>query len=190
MAMGDCLFGIRVSNSRELVNTAEIYSKAVDPIVAAHSRDEMMSFCPHFADNNSAAEILLKAVDPINCCCTLGRWDYGNICPGDAENNVLNFALILQIIIVPETVLLKMGSAEVPLPVAVPSSPEIPAVNGGLSAAAAAPATESKPKKKICCACPDTKRLRDECVVEHGESACTKWIEAHKRCLRAEGFNV
>ncbi|KAK7294620.1 hypothetical protein RJT34_17509 [Clitoria ternatea] len=49
---------------------------------------------------------------------------------------------------------------------------------------------ESKPKKKICCACPDTKRLRDECIVEHGEAACAKWIEAHRLCLRAEGFNV
>lgn len=80
-----------------------------------------------------------------------------------------------------------MGSTEVPLPVAVPS-PEIPAMDEG--SAPAATATDSKPKKKICCACPDTKRLRDECIVEHGESACTKWIEAHKRCLRAEGFNV
>ncbi|KAJ4838872.1 hypothetical protein Tsubulata_044657 [Turnera subulata] len=51
-------------------------------------------------------------------------------------------------------------------------------------------APESKPKKKICCACPDTKRLRDECIVEHGETACAKWIDAHLRCLRAEGFNV
>ncbi|KAG0479484.1 hypothetical protein HPP92_010342 [Vanilla planifolia] len=50
--------------------------------------------------------------------------------------------------------------------------------------------TNKPPKKKICCACPETKRLRDECIVEHGESACTKWIEAHKQCLRAEGFNV
>ncbi|XP_009626764.1 cytochrome c oxidase copper chaperone 2-like isoform X2 [Nicotiana tomentosiformis] len=49
---------------------------------------------------------------------------------------------------------------------------------------------DSKPKKKICCACPDTKKLRDECIVEHGESACEKWIEAHRKCLRAEGFNV
>lgn len=48
----------------------------------------------------------------------------------------------------------------------------------------------SKPKKKICCACPDTKKLRDECIVEHGEAACAKWIEAHRLCLRAEGFNV
>ncbi|XP_071736662.1 cytochrome c oxidase copper chaperone 2 [Rutidosis leptorrhynchoides] len=50
--------------------------------------------------------------------------------------------------------------------------------------------SETKPKKKICCACPDTKKLRDECIVEHGESACAKWIEAHRLCLRSEGFNV
>ncbi|KAM0070849.1 putative cytochrome c oxidase copper chaperone, cysteine alpha-hairpin motif superfamily [Helianthus debilis subsp. tardiflorus] len=51
-------------------------------------------------------------------------------------------------------------------------------------------AAETKPKKKICCACPDTKKLRDECIVEHGESACSKWIEAHRLCLRSKGFNV
>ncbi|XP_072069289.1 cytochrome c oxidase copper chaperone 2 isoform X1 [Arachis hypogaea] len=55
---------------------------------------------------------------------------------------------------------------------------------------AAATVTESKPKKKICCACPDAKKLRDECIVEHGEASCAKWIEAHKQCLRSEGFNV
>ncbi|KAG2681863.1 hypothetical protein I3760_11G163600 [Carya illinoinensis] len=49
---------------------------------------------------------------------------------------------------------------------------------------------ESKPKKNICCACPDTRKLRDECIVEHGEEACVKWIEAHRKCLHAEGFNV
>ncbi|CAN4104179.1 unnamed protein product [Withania somnifera] len=57
------------------------------------------------------------------------------------------------------------------------------------SAPATVPA-DSKPKKKICCACPETKKVRDECIVEHGESACEKWIEAHRKCLRAEGFNV
>ncbi|XP_031489120.1 cytochrome c oxidase copper chaperone 2-like isoform X1 [Nymphaea colorata] len=46
------------------------------------------------------------------------------------------------------------------------------------------------PKKKICCACPDTKRLRDECIVQHGEAACSKWIRAHLECLRAEGFKL
>ncbi|KAK7257207.1 hypothetical protein RIF29_31011 [Crotalaria pallida] len=60
-------------------------------------------------------------------------------------------------------------------------------VEGSVTVATAA---ESKPKKKICCACPDTKKLRDECIVENGEAACTKWIEAHRLCLRAEGFNV
>ncbi|MCO5557994.1 hypothetical protein L7F22_011568 [Adiantum nelumboides] len=50
-------------------------------------------------------------------------------------------------------------------------------------------AQEAKPKKKICCACPDTKRLRDECIAEHGPEDCGQLIEAHLRCLRAEGFN-
>ncbi|KAI3903941.1 hypothetical protein MKW92_047384 [Papaver armeniacum] len=58
------------------------------------------------------------------------------------------------------------------------------------SAVSAPPSTDTKPKKKICCACPETKKLRDECIVQHGEDACTKWIEAHKICLRSEGFNV
>ncbi|KAK4369163.1 hypothetical protein RND71_012955 [Anisodus tanguticus] len=57
------------------------------------------------------------------------------------------------------------------------------------SAPATVPA-DSKPKKKICCACPETKKVRDECIVEHGEPACEKWIKAHRQCLRAEGFNV
>jgi cytochrome c oxidase assembly protein subunit 17 len=26
--------------------------------------------------------------------------------------------------------------------------------------------------------------------VQNGEDACTKWIEAHRVCLRAEGFNI
>ncbi|MCE2055551.1 Cytochrome c oxidase copper chaperone [Datura stramonium] len=55
---------------------------------------------------------------------------------------------------------------------------------------AASTMSDSKPKKKICCACPETKKLRDECIVEHGESACEKWIEAHRKCLRAEGFKI
>ncbi|CAL5423217.1 unnamed protein product [Camellia sinensis] len=54
----------------------------------------------------------------------------------------------------------------------------------------AASGADMKPKKKMCCACPDTKKLRDECIVEHGEAACSKWIDAHLKCLRAEGFNV
>lgn len=60
----------------------------------------------------------------------------------------------------------------------------------GKEQAAKETGSDTKPKKKICCACPDTKKLRDECVVEHGEAACSKWIDAHLKCLRAEGFNV
>lgn len=49
-----------------------------------------------------------------------------------------------------------------------------------------------KSGKPICCCCPDTKVPRDECVVRLGEENpdCMKLIEAHKECLRAEGFNV
>lgn len=47
-----------------------------------------------------------------------------------------------------------------------------------------------KPNKKICCACPESKKARDECIVLNGEEACKQFIEAHKVCLRKEGFNV
>ncbi|CAM9457295.1 unnamed protein product, partial [Phaeothamnion confervicola] len=47
-----------------------------------------------------------------------------------------------------------------------------------------------KSGKKICCSCPDTKKVRDECVVMKGEENCQAEIEAHKICLRAEGFTV
>jgi len=72
------------------------------------------------------------------------------------------------------------------------ASPALAIQGSQKNEASVAPATgaETKPKKKICCACPDTKRLRDECIVEHGEAACAKWIEAHRLCLRAEGFNI
>ncbi|CAD6224960.1 unnamed protein product [Miscanthus lutarioriparius] len=56
--------------------------------------------------------------------------------------------------------------------------------------ATTAPAPETKPKKKICCVCPDTKKLRDDCIVQNGEDACGKFIEAHLQCLRAEGFSI
>jgi len=47
-----------------------------------------------------------------------------------------------------------------------------------------------KSGKRICCSCPDTKKVRDECVVRNGEDHCAALIEAHKRCLRLEGFHV
>lgn len=64
-------------------------------------------------------------------------------------------------------------------------------------AAAAPPAPKPAPigadgkPKRICCACPETKKARDECFIEKGgESACADAIEAHKACLRKEGFDV
>ena len=47
-----------------------------------------------------------------------------------------------------------------------------------------------KPKMKACCACPETKKSRDECIVEKGEENCGDLIEAHKQCMRDLGFNI
>ena len=55
---------------------------------------------------------------------------------------------------------------------------------------AAAEPPKKVPTCKICCACPDTRKVRDECIVENGEEKCAAMIEAHKVCLRGEGFNV
>ena len=43
---------------------------------------------------------------------------------------------------------------------------------------------------KPCCACPETKQIRDECVVTKGEDSCGAAIENHKKCLRDLGFNA
>ncbi|CAF0826954.1 unnamed protein product [Brachionus calyciflorus] len=50
------------------------------------------------------------------------------------------------------------------------------------------PKTEKK--LKPCCACPETKKVRDACIVEKGEENCKDLIEAHKECMRKMGFNV
>ncbi|XP_037094334.1 cytochrome c oxidase copper chaperone-like [Pollicipes pollicipes] len=56
---------------------------------------------------------------------------------------------------------------------------------------AAPKADEKKPPKcKACCACPETKRVRDECIVRNGEENCQPLIEAHKQCMRDMGFNI
>uniref|UniRef100_A0A834RC94 Cytochrome c oxidase copper chaperone n=1 Tax=Sarcoptes scabiei TaxID=52283 RepID=A0A834RC94_SARSC len=48
---------------------------------------------------------------------------------------------------------------------------------------------EKKPLKP-CCACPETRKKRDECIIEKGEVNCSEYIEAHKECLRKLGFNI
>ncbi|XP_016992623.1 cytochrome c oxidase copper chaperone [Drosophila takahashii] len=58
------------------------------------------------------------------------------------------------------------------------------------SSAAAGTASSEKPKCKACCACPETKRARDACIVENGEENCSALIEAHKKCMRDAGFNI
>lgn len=45
-------------------------------------------------------------------------------------------------------------------------------------------------KKGPCCVCPDTKKARDMCILDKGENDCLSFIEAHKVCLRKEGFDA
>ncbi|CAH1376977.1 hypothetical protein MTP99_018403 [Tenebrio molitor] len=52
------------------------------------------------------------------------------------------------------------------------------------------PAKEEPKKLKPCCACPETKRARDACIIENGEENCQDLIEAHKACMRKAGFNI
>lgn len=48
-----------------------------------------------------------------------------------------------------------------------------------------------KSGKKICCSCPETRKARDMCMITRGDQeACAEYIEAHKVCLRAEGFRL
>ncbi|XP_041924835.1 cytochrome c oxidase copper chaperone [Alosa alosa] len=54
---------------------------------------------------------------------------------------------------------------------------------------AAIEGAEKKPLKP-CCACPETKKERDACIIEKGEESCTGLIEAHKECMRALGFKI
>ncbi|XP_059198569.1 cytochrome c oxidase copper chaperone [Centropristis striata] len=50
--------------------------------------------------------------------------------------------------------------------------------------------TEQKKPLKPCCACPETKKVRDACIIEKGEENCSILIEAHKDCMRALGFKI
>ncbi|XP_006793667.1 cytochrome c oxidase copper chaperone [Neolamprologus brichardi] len=56
--------------------------------------------------------------------------------------------------------------------------------------AAVTESTEQKKPLKPCCACPETKKVRDACIIEKGEESCRDLIEAHKDCMRALGFKV
>jgi cytochrome c oxidase assembly protein subunit 17 len=56
--------------------------------------------------------------------------------------------------------------------------------------AAEAVPVDKKPACKACCACPETKALRDACIMEKGAENCQDLIEAHKKCMREMGFNI
>ncbi|XP_056098218.1 cytochrome c oxidase copper chaperone [Rhinichthys klamathensis goyatoka] len=59
-----------------------------------------------------------------------------------------------------------------------------------VEASPAIESTEQKKPLKPCCACPETKKARDACIIEKGEECCTGLIEAHKECMRALGFKI
>ncbi|GAA5865882.1 hypothetical protein JCM8547_005746 [Rhodosporidiobolus lusitaniae] len=53
--------------------------------------------------------------------------------------------------------------------------------------------------EKPCCACPDTKKARDDCFLQFGSNAddsndsaekCRNIVERHRQCMRSLGFNV
>ncbi|KXS18430.1 cytochrome C oxidase copper chaperone [Gonapodya prolifera JEL478] len=53
--------------------------------------------------------------------------------------------------------------------------------------------TPAEPKCKPCCACPDTRQARDDCMImygEDGETKCAQLIKAHQQCMRDMGFNI
>ena len=77
------------------------------------------------------------------------------------------------------------GSKEEPAAASAPAAQPAAAADGK-----PAPKLGKFSGKKICCSCPDTKSVRDLCLVENGEENCAAVIEAHKQCLRAEGFTV
>lgn len=50
--------------------------------------------------------------------------------------------------------------------------------------------SEEKPKLKPCCACPETRKARDMCMVERGEEECGDLIAAHRECMLKLGFKI
>ncbi|XP_016952973.1 cytochrome c oxidase copper chaperone [Drosophila biarmipes] len=70
------------------------------------------------------------------------------------------------------------------------AAPSVSAAQAVATASSSGTASGEKPKGKACCACPETKRARDACIVENGEENCSALIEAHKKCMRDAGFNI
>lgn len=62
----------------------------------------------------------------------------------------------------------------------------------GSSNSTPAPAAETKktPSCKICCACPQERRARDECTLLKNMDDCEGEIAAFYTCLLKEGFSA
>lgn len=47
-------------------------------------------------------------------------------------------------------------------------------------------------RPKPCCACPDTKRQRDECFMANGVDSekCAEFIELHRKCMAQYGYKI
>ena len=52
---------------------------------------------------------------------------------------------------------------------------------------------------RSCCACPETKKARDDCFLKFGSNAddsadsgaqCKDIVERHRQCMRSLGFNM
>ena len=54
----------------------------------------------------------------------------------------------------------------------------------------ACPDSTTSNSLKPCCACPETRKVRDECVFLKGEESCIEYIEKHQECLKSYGFLV
>ncbi|KAG5487748.1 hypothetical protein LSCM1_08114 [Leishmania martiniquensis] len=62
--------------------------------------------------------------------------------------------------------------------------------SSGGGAAEAAPPLPKTPSCKICCACPQERRARDECTLLKNMNECEAEIAAFYACLRKEGFSA
>jgi cytochrome c oxidase assembly protein subunit 17 len=47
-----------------------------------------------------------------------------------------------------------------------------------------------KERPKPCCACPETRMKRDQCIIEKGEESCVNMIELHRKCMREYGYFI
>jgi len=48
----------------------------------------------------------------------------------------------------------------------------------------------SKEKLKPCCACPETRKQRDECLFKFDENYCKDLMKKHIECMKKEGFII